>query len=272
MKLSNLMSIVVATCALLTACDEKKDGSGKTLTIGVSADYAPFEYFKEGEIIGFDIDLMKEIAKRLSKEVTFKDMSFDAILGSLATARIDAAISSITPTNERRKSVDFSKDYIKSNHVMICKATSSIHGVSDLAESTVGVQAGSTHETYAKEALTKDVDVTVKSLSKIPDLLQDMENGNVNCLILGGAEGEAIKASKPNIKILGLPGEVTGAAIAFPKGSPLTAKVDKVLDEMEADGSLAKLKEHWLPHASSSEVTPSPTSQAPLESKPVASS
>jgi ABC-type amino acid transport substrate-binding protein len=248
MKFSKFMSVIIAACALLSACNEKKDGSGKTLTVGVSADYAPFEYFKDGKIVGFDIDLMTEIGKRLNKEVSFKDMSFDAILGSLTTQRLDAAISSIEPTNERRKSIDFSNEYIKSKRVLVCQGTSSIESITDLAGNTIGVQNGSTHETYAKDTLSKDVQVTVKSLAKVPDLLQDMENGNVTCLILGTAEAEAIKTSRPNIKLINLPSEVSGAAVAFPKGSPLKAAVDKILDEMEKDGSLKKLKEKWLPH------------------------
>lgn len=247
MKFSKLMAVALAACAFLGACDGKKDGTEKTLTVGVSADYAPFEYFKEGEIVGFDIDLMKEIARRLNKEVKFKDMSFDAILGSLSTSRIDAAISSITPTPERRKSIDFSKEYIQSKRVLVCKATSSIETISDLVEETVGVQSGSIHETYANEVLRQDVNVTVKSLAKIPDLLQDMEIGNVRCLVLGISEAEAIQKSRPNIKLVNLPGEVSGAAVAFPKGSPLTPQVDKILDDMEVDGSFQKLKDLWLP-------------------------
>lgn len=249
MKYSKLVGVFVAAFTLLAGCDGKKDGSGKTLTIGVCADYAPFEFFNNGEIIGFDIDLMNEIAKRLGKTVKFKDMSFDAILGSLSTQRIDAAISSITPTPERRKSVDFSKEYIQSNRVMLCKGTSSINSVSDLAEGTVGVQSGSTHETYANKVLNKDVHATVKSLTRIPDLLQDMEIGNVSCIILGNSEAQSIQKSQANLKMISLPGEVSGSAIGFPKNSPLTAQVDKILEEMEADGYLAKLKEKWLPPA-----------------------
>jgi arginine/lysine/histidine transporter system substrate-binding protein len=246
MKLPKVLGMLVAAITLFTACEEKKDPN--TLIVGVSADYAPFEFFKDGEIVGFDIDLMKDIAKHLNKKVVFKDMSFDAILGSLATGRLDAAISSITPTQERRKSVDFSKEYIKSKRVLLCKATSSISSISDLAGGNVGVQSGSTHETYAKETLNNDVTVNIKSLTKVPDMLQDMDNGNVSCLVLGIAEAESIKDSRPNIKLIHLPGEVSGAAIAFPKGSPLKAHVDEILGEMEADKSLDKLKEHWLPH------------------------
>lgn len=247
MKFSKLMSVILAACTLLVACNEKKDGTGKTLTVGVSADYAPFEFFNNGEITGFDIDLMTEIAKRLGKDVKFQDMSFDAILGSLSTSRIDAAISAITPTPERRKSIDFSKEYIQSNRVMLCKGTSSINSVSDLAGATVGVQSGSTHETYANKVLSKDVHVTVKSLPRIPDLLQDMEIGNLSCFILDNSQAESIMKAQANLKIINLPGEVSPSAVGFPKNSPLTAQVDKILEEMEADGYLTKLKEKWLP-------------------------
>jgi len=247
MKFSKLMTVILAACTLFVACDGKKDGSGKTLTVGVSADYAPFEFFNNGEIIGFDIDLMTEIAKRLGKDVKFKDMSFDAILGSLATQRIDAAISSITPTPERRKSVDFSKEYIQSDRIMLCKGTSSVNSVSDLADGTIGVQSGSTHETYANKVLSKDVHVTVKSLTRIPDLLQDMEIGNTSCFILDNLQAKPIMEAQANLKMVPLPGEVSSSAIGFPNGSPLTMQVDKILEEMEADGSLAKLKEKWLP-------------------------
>lgn len=248
MKFSKLVGLVVTVCAFLTACEEKKTGNERTLTVGVSADYAPFEFFKDGKMVGFDIDLMNEIGKRLNKEINFKDMSFDAILGSLSTNRIDAAISSITPTNQRRKSVDFSNEYIKSKRILVCKATSSIESASDLASETIGVQSGSEHETYANSTLTEDVNVKVKSLTKVPDLIQDMEIGNVSCLILGIAEAEAIKESRPNIKLINLPGEVQGFSIAFPKGSPLKDQVNEILAAMEADKSLDALKERWLPH------------------------
>ncbi len=247
MKFSKFVGVILAACTLLGACDGKKDGTGKTLTVGVSADYAPFEFFNNGEIVGFDIDLMTEIAKRLGKSVKFKDMSFDAILGSLSTQRIDAAISSITPTPERRKSIDFSREYIQSNRVMLCKGTSSINSVSDLVNATIGVQSGSTHETYANKVLNKDVHVTVKSLTRIPDLLQDMEIGNISCFVLDNSQAESIMKAQANLKMIVLPGEVSPSAIGFPKNSPLTAQVDKILEEMEAEGYLAKLKEKWLP-------------------------
>lgn len=246
MHIKKLLSIAIAAGALLTACDSKKADSHK-IVVGTSADYAPYEFFKDGQIVGFDIELMQEIAKRLGKEIEFKDMSFDAILGSIKSDRIDAAISAITPTEERRKSIDLSDEYTQSKQVLLCKATSSITTVEDLVNETIGVQSGSIHEDYAKNTLSQDVTLTVKSLNKIPDLLQDMNNSRVTCLILGTAEALEIKKSQANLKLVPLPDEVPGYAVALPKGSPLTEKVNKALSDMKADGSLAKLKEKWLP-------------------------
>jgi arginine/lysine/histidine transporter system substrate-binding protein len=252
-KFLKLVIAVVVVCvlfvfSLLLMRDNKKDDDQKILLVGISADYAPFEYFKEGKIVGFDIDLMNEIGKRLNKNVKFKDMSFDAILGSLTTKRLDAAISSIEPTAERRKSVDFSKNYITSGRVLVCKNNSCINTISDLTNKMIGVQSGSTHESYARDVLAKNVPITVKSLTRVPDLLQDMEIGNISCIILGTAEAESIEKARPNIKVVIIPGEVSSAAIAFPKGSSLTTEVDRILDQMEKDGSLRNLKKQWLPN------------------------
>jgi polar amino acid transport system substrate-binding protein len=248
MSIQKLLSMVLMACALLmTACGEKKKSDSHTIVVGTSADYAPYEFFKDGQMVGFDIELMREISKRLGKEVEFKDLYFDAIVGSLKTERIDMAISAITPTEERRKSVDFSDEYTESkNPVMVCRGTSTVATIEDLVNEAIGVQSGSTHEDYAKNTLSKIVTLTVKSLSKIPDLIQDMNAGRVSCLVLGPDEAREIVKSYNNMKIVALPDTVPGFAIAFPKGSSLMGRVNKILDDMKADGSLGKLKEKWL--------------------------
>jgi arginine/lysine/histidine transporter system substrate-binding protein len=248
MSIQKLLSIALAACTLLiTACGEKKKSDSRTIVVGTSADYAPYEFFKDGQMVGFDIELMREIGKRLGKEVEFKDLSFDAIVGSLKAERIDAAISSITPTEERRKSVDFSDEYTESkNPVMICRGTSTVTTIEDLVNETIGVQSGSTHEDYAKNNLSKVVTLTVKSLGKIPDLIQDMNAGRVSCLVLGPEEAREIVKSYNNMKTINLPDTVPGFVIAFPKGSLFVKLINKILDDMKADGSLGKLKEKWL--------------------------
>jgi ABC-type amino acid transport substrate-binding protein len=248
MSIQKLLSVAVAACALLiTACGEKKKSDGHTIVVGTSPDYAPYEFFKDGEMTGFDIELMREVGRRLGKEVDFRDLSFDAIIGSLKSERIDAAISSITPIVERLKSVDFSDEYTESrNTVMLCRGTSTITTIEDLVNETIGVQSGSIHESYARNTLNKDVTLTVKSLAKIPDLIQDMSAGRVSCLVLGPEEAREIVKSHSNLKIVDLPDTIPGFAIALPKGSSLTQAINKVLGEMKADGFLDKLKKKWL--------------------------
>ena len=91
-------------CLALFGCKEKKENH---LTIATSADYPPLEFFKDGEIVGMEIDLIRAIAKELNYSTTIKDMSFDSIIGALQTERVDLAISGISATSERKEKVDF---------------------------------------------------------------------------------------------------------------------------------------------------------------------
>jgi arginine/lysine/histidine transporter system substrate-binding protein len=243
-----MLAALSTSLVLLTSCsDEKKEASQTTtLKIATSADYPPFEFFKEGQIIGFDIDVVKAIAERLNKKVEVQDMSFDAILGSLQSNRVDMAISSITPTEERRKAVDFTDEYLSSARVLVCSDTSSVKTLADLSGAVIGVQSGSIHETYANTELRKHTDnIEVKSLAKIPDLLQDLKNKRISCLALGASEAKTMVEQHPGLHLIDLPETASGSAIALPQGSPLTAEVNKVLNELIKDGTIEKLKKKW---------------------------
>lgn len=248
MMMKKLIAAGLMCLSLLPACEDKeKSSSAKPLTVATSADYPPFEFFKDGEITGFDIDLIKKIAHKLNRSVEIKDMSFDGIVGALQTNRVDAAISSLTPTPERLKVVDFSEIYHNANRVLVCRVELDINSANDLDGKTIGVQLGSTHETYAQTELREvQPSIEIRSLNKIPDLVQDMKAGRISCLALGKTEAEEIAKAHAGLKVLPLSGADAGIAIALPLGSPLTAEINKILKELEADGTISALKKKWL--------------------------
>lgn len=247
MKLIKIFSLIFLGLGTLSGCGEKKQEDKETLIVVTSADYPPFEYLQDGKIVGFEIDLVKEIGKRLGKKIDVKDISFDGILGSLQSGRADMAIASIDATPERRRAVDFTKDYYNSTRMIVCSDQSSIKEVIDLTGVIVGVQTGSTHENFAKTELPKLVqNVQVKSLGKVPDLIQDIKASRISCLILGETEAASIVTAHPGLKSIKISDNTSGSAIALPKGSLLTEKVDKVLAEIMSDGTLQKLKEQWI--------------------------
>lgn len=231
-------------CLSLFGCKDKKENH---LTIATSADYPPFEFFKDGQIVGFEIDLIKAIAKELNYAATIKDMSFDTIIGALQSERIDLAISSITATPERKAKVDFTIPYHKSLSVMLVATTSTIEKNVHLSGKKVGVQMGSVYEKMIKDEWQPTIaNITLRSLSKVPDLIQDFKSGRLDAIILGVMEGENIVKSHSGLKLVPLSQTETFNAIALPKNSPLTEPINKVIKKFEADGTLKKLQDKWL--------------------------
>ena len=123
----------------LSGCKEEKDPS--VLHVVSCIDYVPFEFHRGGEYVGFDIDLIKLVAKKLNLSVKIKDLPFESLLGALQTGKTDLAISSISNTEERRKVVDFSIDYYSSGHCLLLLDKASIESLKDTKGSKIGVQA-----------------------------------------------------------------------------------------------------------------------------------
>lgn len=237
-----------ALVALLAGCkDDKKTETKKdgALVVAVSADYPPFEYYKDGKIVGFEIDLMNAIAKELKRDVTYQDLPFESILGALQSKRVDLSISCLSATEERAKVVDFSMHYNTSKTVLITD-DASINDMNDLKEKTVGVQLGSTNEICLKTWLPKVSGMKMQSLSKVPDLIQNLKVKRIAGIVLGETEAYAVMNEVKGLKMIDIPDTEFSSAIAFPKGSPLVASVNEIIQKMQKDGSLKALQEKWL--------------------------
>ncbi len=239
--------LVLFLCGfLLTACEEEK--SINQLVVGTSADYPPFEFYQDGEVIGLEMDLMRKIVKELQKELIVKDLPFESLIGALQTKRIDLVMAAMTPTPERLERADFSIPYHHSYGVMLVAKDSPIKSIDDLAGKTVGVQLGSSHEkTVQTDWIPKIKDLKMRSLSKVPDLLQDFKAGRLDAIVMGSFEAFNIEKTAPYLKTIILKGTESVSAIAFPKGSPLLEPVNKLLQKWTDDGTLAKLEERWIP-------------------------
>lgn len=217
----------------------KKKGK---ITLAVSPDYPPYEFFtsEDGEIkvVGADIYLAEEIAKKLDVELEIVQLSFDSLLPALTSGRVDMVISGMNPSEERRKVVDFSNNYyVGGSAFIINKNKDDIKSLEELKTKKIAVQKGSIQEKYLLDELGLDRD-NIQSLSDVPNLLQDLKNNNVDAVFLAEDVSKISLKKEDSLTIssfvLEKDAESDGLAIAFKKGNndTLLTEVNKVIDEI----------------------------------------
>ncbi|NWQ39923.1 transporter substrate-binding domain-containing protein [Bacillus sp. EB106-08-02-XG196] len=252
-KIIGLFITMILAAVVLAGCGEGKNdnaGENKTLVMATSADYAPFEYIesdKSDEIIGFDVDLAKAITGKLGYEMEIKDMDFGGLIQSLKSGQADFVLAGMTPTEKRKKNVDFSDIYYTAQHMIISKKDNGIEKVEDLKGKTVGVQLGSIQEGKADE-INKTVAITVENRNRIPELIQELKAGRFDAIIIEDtvAKGYLEKEADFTSFTISDDPEEAGSAIAFPKDSELTDKFNKELQKMKENGELQELIAKWF--------------------------
>ena len=217
------------------------------ITVGTSGDYPPYEFHGEingkDEIIGFDIEIAKQIAKDLGVKLVIKDMKFDALLASLDTNKVDFVMAGMTPTPERTASVDFSKIYYTAvqNIVIRAKDKDLIKDLGNLNNKTIAVQKGSIQEGIAKDQLPNSKAI---ALPMISDEVLELKNNKVDALIVEAPVAAAYISKNKDLMVADakLKGDDSGSAIAIKKGnSVLVDEVNKTLDKLIAEKQIDKL-------------------------------
>jgi ABC-type amino acid transport substrate-binding protein len=151
MKKIILLAMSGLLCIILTACNENNKGQ-KTLIVGTNAEYQPFDYINNGKIVGFDIDIMKQIANGLNYKLEWENMSFDGLIPALQMKKVDIIIAAMTPSAQRAKNVLFSKNYYLSGSVVIIKKAEAekIKNPANLEGTKIGVQLGTVQDELAE--------------------------------------------------------------------------------------------------------------------------
>jgi arginine/lysine/histidine transporter system substrate-binding protein len=242
-----ILSLVLAACGQNSDSENAETEEGKkVLTMGTSADFAPFESRNaSGDVEGFDIDLAKHIADELGYELKIEDMKFDGLIGALQAKRVDLVLSGMSATEKRAQNVDFSTQYHHSGEMFITLKDSDIATLEDLKGKTVGVQLGTIQEEGARK-LQETVDFEVKAVDNATILIQELQSNRIDVAYLDKSVATGY------INEQGLAGfddpttSSPGMAVAFPKGSDLVEDVNQVLKEMEENGKLEELKAKWL--------------------------
>ena len=233
--------------------DSGAKSDAKKIVIGLDDEYKPMGFKDEkNEIIGFDVDLAKEAAKRLGSEVEFKAIDWNSKEAELKSGRIDIIWNGLDITPERQENMLFSKPYMDNRQVVFVKKGNDqgINVEADLAGKKIGTQAGSTAETYIDG--TPDLKSSFAEFKTYGDYVSafmDLENGRIDALICDEIVGRYnIKDRANDFDTLNVQvGPMTEFGIAFRKDdTELRDKVQKVFDEMVKDGTAGKISEQWF--------------------------
>ncbi|MDX2470783.1 MAG: transporter substrate-binding domain-containing protein [SAR324 cluster bacterium] len=216
----------------------------KELLIGTDSSFPPFEFKENGKFVGFDIDLLDAITKELGITYRLQGMDFNGLIPALQTGNIDLAVAGMTIKPERKKVVDFSRPYYKAGLRILVRADETrIKSMADLKNKAVAVKLGTTSADFIKGKVGR-----VRLFPQITECYMELSIGAVDAVIYDtpAMEHYANTAGKGRVKLVGPLYEGQTYGIAFPKGSPLRAKFDKVLGRLMENGVYAKLFKKWF--------------------------
>lgn len=262
MNLSKLLrnmflgGIILALSISFVGCSNKSSESTlnkDTLIIGIDDAFAPLGFKDEsGEITGFDIDLAKELTKRLNKKITFQSIDWTMKESELKSGNIDLIWNGYTITEERKNKVDFSVPYLKNKQVIVTLADSNINSKSDLANKKVGAQS----ESSAVVAMEKEGDLYSSfngggaiTFEDNNQALMDLEAGRVDAVVADEILVRYYLSLKgeEKFKILDDNFGEEEYGVGIRKGdTEMVDAFNKAYKEMQEDGTLQKISEKWF--------------------------
>lgn len=248
------MAAVMAT-AFAAGCGADKTAApdkGKKIVVGLDDNFPPMGFKNESnEIVGFDIDLAKEASKRLGREVEFKAIDWSSKEAELKSGRVDILWNGLDITEKRKENMLFSEPYMDNRQIIfVKKGNTDIKDEASMAGKVIGTQSSGTAEEYMdNSAFFKEQVKEVKKYSDYVSAFMDLENGRIDAVVGDEITGRYYMSKHQNTldAVDVAIGEVSTFGIGFAKDNKqLRDEVQKVLDDMKADGTMAKISEKWF--------------------------
>lgn len=251
MQLKNKSLLLVTVLVILFAFTLSACGgsSGSVLKVGVDDSYPPMEYKDDkNATVGFDVDLATEIGKKMGMKVELVSTAWDGIFQALNTDKFDTIISSVSITDERLQNFALTKPYVANAQVIVVKPSdNSIKEAKDLAGKKVGCQVNTTANDSANEFL-KTTKFDLKTYDQVIQPFADLKTGRLETVIVDEVVARYyVKQDPANFKVSS--GKLTNEpiGICFKKSNTaMRDKVDKIIVELQKDGTLKKISEKWF--------------------------
>ncbi|MGE7665194.1 transporter substrate-binding domain-containing protein [Ureibacillus composti] len=255
MKKSLLMLLlIIGSAIMLAACGsdnaEKEEVSADpeklVVQVGTSPTYPPFDSEVNGELTGFDIELIKKIGEVEGFDVEFSTMQFDGLIPALKAGQVDVVVGALSITDKRLESVSFSNAYYKSGLSILTKPDSGIKGFDDLDGKLIGIQKGTSSYNYMIGNGIEDQNI--KQYADIATAYSALDNGGVDAILYDNPSNiNYIQTQDTDSEIVGdiLAGEYYGIAINKDK-EDLVTKINDGLAKLQENGEYDKLFVDYL--------------------------
>ncbi len=230
----------------LGACSNT--GETVTFVMGTSADYPPYEFIDtsggQEEIVGFDIDMARAIARELEVELEIQNLDFDNLIPALEAGEVDFVMAGLSPTDERRERVDFTDIYYKGESIILTRKGRQVTDPEALAGQRLGVQAGS----IQADAATKQVpQAEIVSMTTIGELVQAVKAGTLAAAVIEATVAQSYVAANPDLDFrTPFDAETQGSAIALPKDSDDLERFNTILKQLQDSGEIERLIQKWF--------------------------
>lgn len=250
MKRSSIFILtIVAVFSLLAACSSNSTEKEDKLIVGIDDKFAPLGFRDEdNEITGFDIDYAKAATEKMGVEVEFQPIDWKTKESELSSGRIDLIWNGYTITDERKEKVLFTKPYLENAQVVVTLEDSKLTKLDDLAGKVVGLQSLSS----ASDALNDNpVKADIKTITEYADnvlALSDLKSGRLDAVVIDEVVIDYYMSKEEGtFKILDESLSPEQYGVGVKKGNEdLLKKLQSALDEMNEDGTAAKISEKWF--------------------------
>lgn len=270
-------AIALAACggsgeAPTDAAGDEAEGAasdGAPLRIGVNKGNVPWEFIDEtGELVGFEVELARAVGDRLGREVEFVDMAFIDLFPALLSQRIDAAMSSITITEERLEAHDFAQPYYDSDQSLTVRSDSGITSLEDMQGKVVAVDNTSTGDLWAQENRDRYGFAEIARYEGLNPAMQDLEAGVFDGYVSDIPATLYYTKDRPDLSVVERISTGEQYSVMFAKDSPLRDEFDAAISALKEDGTLAEIYARWFgkppePGSSTTEVLPVPGAAEP---------
>ncbi len=223
------------------------DVRGQDLNVGANIGNVPWEFQNaSGEFIGFEVDLVKKIAARMGRTVTITNIPFNGLFAAVQSGRIDIAVSSITITDKRLRSVSFAQPYYDSAQSLTVSSRSDAASLGDMRGKIVGVDTGSTGDIWATGNQARYGFSDIRRFEGLAPAMLDLQSGRLHGYISDIPALEYFIKNKPHYRIVERIETGESYSLMLAKNNPLGDEINAVISRLKEEVYIADLHQKWF--------------------------